>query len=261
MNNTDKTTSSTKSHYIKGQEKVRSLSNDFTMNVSLSRLHLREFTLDDRQALVSMHRNARVRSLLIDDQPFEQPYFSHAFLIRQQEIYRDFPGLGIWCAERMVIALDQADLLRPEIKSFPTELVEKLSTPQPKFAGWFNLMPIPDQLDEVELGSRLLPENWGTGLAMDGGEYLLEHAFMKLNCDRLWIVSHKEHHSVNYIAHALGFQKDEVRKYCDAEAQYYCLYKKHWELWRRLPRRQKIKCGVNACRKHQSLHNLGESAL
>ena len=41
-------------------------------------------------------------------------------------------------------------------------------------------MPMAERPGEVEIGSRLLPLAWGGGLALEGGELLLDHAFERL---------------------------------------------------------------------------------
>jgi|GEM_PF-1072711 len=238
--------------YIEGQEQVRVLPESFVMDINLERLRLREFTHDDSQPLIHMHENTRVRELLIDDQPLNKPGYAYAFIARQLEIYRDFPGLGIWAADHVATPLKKADWDRPEVQALPAEMAAYLKTPQPTFAGWFNLMPIPQQMDEIELGSRLLPAYWGGGFAISGGELLLAHAFTQLKCERLWIVSHTQHRSVDYIAHALGFQREAVRDYCGQTAQYYVLSESRWQNWKAISRRERIKLGIKAYRQHHN---------
>jgi len=105
------------------------------------RFALREFDAQDLESLVEMHRDARLREHLVDDYPMHLVPVVRVFLERMAQIYRHHEGLGIW----------------------PATLLE----PEPAFAGWFSLMPIAGRSGEVEIGSRLLPRAWGSGLALD----------------------------------------------------------------------------------------------
>lgn len=228
------------------------LKREFSMNISLDDFRLREFSHDDRGDLVKMHKDKRVRSLLIDDIPLDNPIYAYKFIERQQELYQRIPGLGIWCARRIKKTLSDKDKLRPEFQALPEALKEAISRPKSIFCGWFNLLPMPDDTSEIELGCRLTAENWGTGYALKGGELLLAHSFSVLNLQRVWIVSHREHRSVDYIAHALGFHRDTIKPYCGHSAQYYCLTYDHWKDWMGLDRRQRLKFGVKSYREAQA---------
>jgi len=213
------------------------------------RLCLREFTLADRYALVAMHKNPRVRALLVDDQPLDHHVVAHELIVRLQKYYRQHEGLGIWCAEHQVATLSAADLERPEVReALSASVLAKLAKPKRRFVGWFNLMVMTAQPEEVELGSRLLPKAWGTGLALEGGELLLKHAFNTLGRHRVWAVSHIEHRSVRYCTAALGFESYGVRDYEGKPAQHYVIDKSHWRQWQTLPRRDRQRYAVTVCR-------------
>ena len=113
-----------------------------------SRLALRPFEDGDTEAVMNLHRNPRVRQMLVDDHPLDEPAQAARFVELIQHFYRAHPGLGIWHAS------DASG-----------------------FVGWFSLMPAAGHPGDVELGSRLLPRAWGTGLAMEGCELLLRRAF------------------------------------------------------------------------------------
>src|SRR5579871_399726 len=95
------------------------------------RLALAEFVLQDEDALVAMHQDPRVRAHLTESYPLQERRVARDFLRRMTFFYRRRPGLGIWHA--LLIEAEPASI------------------------GWFNLMPLPDRPDEVELGGRLLP--------------------------------------------------------------------------------------------------------
>lgn len=52
------------------------------------------------------------------------------------------------------------------------------------FVGWFGLSPSSER--ERELGYRLMPASWGTGLATEGSQALVRHAFHDLGAVRVW---------------------------------------------------------------------------
>src|SRR5205085_12559676 len=86
------------------------------------RLALREFADADRDPLVAMHQDVRLRAHLVDDYPLHEPAVARLFLARMAALYRRHEGLGIWHATRL--------------------------DPQPAFAGWFSLMPMAERPGE-----------------------------------------------------------------------------------------------------------------
>ena len=206
------------------------------------KLRLREFADDDRAELVRMHQDPRVRALLIDDEPLHRHDVVAVFIQRLRELYRRHEGLGIWCAQRMVPVLSEQDLANPEVCAmFSPELLAEYARPQPQFAGWFNLMPMPERDGEVELGSRLLPAAWGTGLAMEGGEQLLRHAFETLALPRVWAVCHPQHESVRYCVLSLGFDDKGVQPYDGKPARHFLIEAASWRAHHALPRRERVR--------------------
>src|SRR5262245_8535010 len=53
-----------------------------------------------------------------------------------------------------------------------------------EFVGWFGIRPT--ATDEYELGYRLHRSHWGRGLATEGGQLLVDHAFSALGAERVW---------------------------------------------------------------------------
>ena len=173
------------------------------------RLALREFNADDLDELVRMHHEPRLRTHLVDDYPLHQREVAQLFLERMPQVYRRHQGLGIW----------------------HTTVLE----PQPSFAGWFNLMPMAEQPGEVEIGARLLPLAWGGGLALEGGELMLEQAFERLGLDRVWGICHPGNRSARAVLAALGFAPLGVRSYDGGLARFHCIGLNAWQTTRNTP--------------------------
>lgn len=221
------------------------------------RLRLREFTPTDGSRLMEMHQNPRLTELLIDQQPFEQRGFTSAFIRRMIEIYREYEGLGIWAAERMRAILGETELNDPVVREMLSdEALETYSKPRPEFVGWFNLMPVPHDQDEIELGSRLVPAVWGAGLAIEGGERLLAHAFDNLNREQVWAFSLPGHRAVHFCVHTLGFEDCGIGSYADQHAQVYKIKRSHWQDWRQRPRKQRMRHAVKVCKRRNDVNDL-----
>ena len=184
------------------------------------RISLREFGPGDQAAIVDMHCDARLRALLVDDYPLDDPRVAQVFLERLAAIYRRHEGLGIWHAS--------------------------LAGPQPVFAGWFNLMPMAERPGEVEIGSRLLPQVWGGGLAIEGGEMLLAHAFDDLRLDRVWGTCHPENRSAAVVLRGLGFEPLGVMPYDGRAASWFRIGLNAWRSLRNTPPGMRIRRALRA---------------
>jgi len=213
------------------------------------RLRLREFVPSDRLQLVRMHGDARLRALLIDDVPLHRHDVCAEFLARLQPLYRRHEGLGIWHAERLVPPGDDAASADPALREMLSpEALRLLARPAPRFAGWFNLMPMPGDPGEIELGARLVPDAWGLGLAHEGGDALLHHAFERLGRARVHAVCHPRHAAVRCCVLALGFEDAGERPYEGAPARWYQVGREAWRALQALPRRERLR---------RALHRMG----
>lgn len=189
------------------------------------RLRLREFAAADAADIQALHADPRVRALLPDAQPLHEPAWAGQFAACLGSFYRRHPGLGIWrCA------------------------VPRRGGEQ--FAGWFSLMPLqasPDTraLDirpgDVELGSRLTPEHWGSGLSLTGGEVLLHHAFGGLRRHAVWGICHPDNHSAAGCLRALGFTPRGRARYEGQVAEFHALDASTWARVGPLTPRQRLR--------------------
>jgi RimJ/RimL family protein N-acetyltransferase len=167
-----------------------------------ARLALREFGPDDEDALVGMHGDARLRRYLVDDYPLDKRPVVRLMLARLSVLYRRHEGLGLWHARLHAGAQD--------------------------FVGWFNLMPMAERPGEVELGSRLLPSFWGQGLAFEGCERLLAHAFEDLAMPHVWGICHLENRSAQAVLAGLGFAHFGAMPYDGGIACHHRLERAAW---------------------------------
>jgi RimJ/RimL family protein N-acetyltransferase len=210
------------------------------------RLTLREFETRDRDAVIAMHRDTRVREWLVDDVPLDDARWAAEFIERMRGYYRAHPGLGIWCAERWRAALSAEELADPEVRdALSDEALEALATPSPQFIGWFNLMRVTDLPDEIEIGCRLVPEVWGSGIVHDGGERLLDQAFGDLNVPRVWGICHPAHRSVHHVLRTLGFRDDGQRPSAGTMATWFVIDRATWIDVREVPRRERLRASLS----------------
>jgi RimJ/RimL family protein N-acetyltransferase len=79
------------------------------------------------------------------------------------------------------------------------------------FVGWFHLKPPrpgePAEDGDLEIGYRLLRAAWGRGLATEGSQRLLEHAFQTLRAPRVTAVALAENRASIRVMEKLGMQR------------------------------------------------------
>jgi RimJ/RimL family protein N-acetyltransferase len=190
------------------------------------RIALREFQAGDVDDLSALHRDPRVRALLIDDVPLQLRRVTALFVERMTTYYRDYEGLGIW----------HASVLRPD----------------PIFAGWFSLMPMADRPGEVEIGSRLLPSAWGAGFAQEGGEMMLDHAAEDLRLSSVWGVCHPGNRSALAVLAAMGFEALGMMPYEGRLASHHRLDLNAWRRLRNTPRMTRLRRALRSLPLHRA---------
>lgn len=190
-----------------------------------ARLQLREFTAADAADIQHLHADARVRALLPDAQPLHDAAWAQTFATCLGDFYRRHPGLGIW----------RCDVTTPG---------------GPQFAGWFSLMPLQAspgtaalgvQDGDAELGSRLLPAHWGSGLSLAGGEALLRHAFERLRLRAVWGICHPDNRSAAACLRALGFTLRGRAPYEGQLSEHHALDAATWQRVRHLSHRERLR--------------------
>ncbi|MDR7270944.1 RimJ/RimL family protein N-acetyltransferase [Pelomonas saccharophila] len=187
------------------------------------KLLLREFAAGDAADIQQLHADPRVRALLPDEQPLHEARWAEAFTACLATFYRRHPGLGIW---RCAVPLDDG---------------------AEQFAGWFSLMPLPAspgtavEAGDAELGSRLRPEHWGSGLSLTGGEVLLRHAFQTLALRRVWGICHPANRGARVCLEALGFTPRGRALYEGQASDYHALDATTWSAVQTLSRRERLR--------------------
>jgi RimJ/RimL family protein N-acetyltransferase len=69
---------------------------------------------------------------------------------------------------------------------------------------------------------------WGRGLALEGGEMLLAHAFDDLALTRVWGTCHPRNRSAAAVLLALGFEPLGQRPYDGRSALWFCIALNAW---------------------------------
>lgn len=193
-------------------------------------LSLREFRPTDAADVQALHADPRVRALLPDAQPLHEAPWAERFTACLGDFYRRHPGLGIW---------------RCSVPGSDGE----------RFAGWFSLMPVQPSPGialaglapgDAELGSRLCPEHWGSGLALAGGEVLLDHGFLTLGLRAVWGICHPDNRAALGCLRALGFTPRGRASYEGQPADHHALDAATWLRLRTLGPRQRLRAQRSA---------------
>lgn len=186
---------------------------------------LRHFRRDDAALVAALHRDARLRRHLVDDHPLDRVDAAGLFVQRLLSFYRQFAGLGIWHA------------------------TQRTAPQAERFAGWFSLMPLASAPLEVEIGARLRPDAWGQGLALEGGECLLRHAFDVLGRHRVWGVCSPSNAGARLCLLALGFIPAGSAHYEGAPALHHVIAAERATEWLRQSRRDRLRHAATTFRR------------
>ncbi|MBV7256946.1 GNAT family N-acetyltransferase [Pacificimonas sp. WHA3] len=182
-----------------------------------ARLILRAFVPGDRRDILALHNDPRVTAMLIDSVP-DRPEIAHIYQVWAEGLYaRGEPG---------PLHASLADC--------------------GEFVGSFSLVRDEDS-GLLELGGRLFPKYWGSGLAFEGGRALVDEAFGARGESALVSLGHPDNRAIDFVLARLGFVprrfrdafgKRAIEWYHDAES---------WSLRERQPltRREAARIAVN----------------
>jgi RimJ/RimL family protein N-acetyltransferase len=205
--------------------------------IQTRRLRLTELAASDTDLMVGLHSDPRVEALTIDrDYPMHETEAAARYIDDMQKFYRLREGLGLWrCDLGVDNAAADAD---PALPTAPTW----------RFCGSYTLMPL-DHLDgQVELGCRLLPHGWGTGVAVEGGHALLRHAFHRVKLDEVHAFCHPANRSVKFALLSLGFQAVGRKLVQGRNADAFRVNRSQWQQMTRLPARLRGRMAMTATR-------------
>lgn len=129
------------------------------------RMVLRRFTITDADAVFALDNDPQVMRYINGGAPTPRDEVVET-LRWWLGYYQRFAGYGFWAA------------------------TAKGSTDHPsshaRFLGWFHFRPGPDDgLLEPELGYRIIRDAWGTGLATEGSQALIDKGFREFGVERV----------------------------------------------------------------------------
>lgn len=122
------------------------------------RMELREFTLDDVDALAALDSDPEVMRFVSAGVPTPINVIRNEVLPKFMRFYGDGSRLGAWAA------VDQ------DTK---------------EFLGWFHLRPFELDPSALDLGYRFVRKAWGRGLATEGSRALIAKGFNDLGAKRI----------------------------------------------------------------------------
>ena len=166
--------------------------------LSTRRLRLRELCLADIPALRALNSNPQVAAHLLEPYPTDYIGLS-ATILYANVCYLKRPGLGVWHASDM----------------------------EGRFLGVFALMPI-EGTDDVEIGTRLLPETRGRLLPIEGGRALCTHAFDTVGLSHLVGLCDPDNAPIPAILRRLGFSADGETMHFGRRALRFILQRDTW---------------------------------
>jgi len=150
------------------------------------RLILRQFTLDDAGLLLALNSNPEVLKYL------------HEPLLETEE-------QALYVLQNIILPQYKNNLGRWAIHLKSTN----------EFIGWCGLKYLAE-LNEIDLGYRLMQQFWGNGYAFEAAEHTLQYGFTTLNLQTIVGRAHIENAASLKILEKTGMQyvKDEVVDNC-----------------------------------------------
>lgn len=151
--------------------------------IETERLLLREITLDDKEALLTLYSNPEVlkytgESIVESIEEIEQ-----AIKIRVSN-YKKY-GYGRW-----------ATFLKSGMQ----------------FVGWAGLAYLPE-FDKTDLGYRFLPEYWGLGIATEASRAILDYGFDQLELKKVIAIAMKENKASIRVMQKIGMEFEKFAPY------------------------------------------------
>jgi len=151
--------------------------------IETERLLLRNITLDDKEELLKLYSDPTVQKYT--GEPVVESIEEIESAIRTR--IKDYAkyGYGRW-----------ATILKNGMQ----------------FIGWAGLAYLPE-FDEIDLGYRFLPEYWGTGIATEASQAILNYGFDKLELKKIVAIALKENKASIRVMEKVGMEFEKIAPY------------------------------------------------
>lgn len=146
-----------------------------SISLTTRRMQLRRWIAPDWTCLVALDADHRVTRDVIDLNITGRNE-ALTFMAIANALCADGTGLGLWRTG----ALDDD-----------------------RFLGYFLLAPDPD--GRIEIGTRLVPQAWGRGYALEGSRFLCAHGIETLHLPEIWGFCHPRNRAVPVLLRRLHF--------------------------------------------------------
>jgi len=153
------------------------------MKLETKRLILRETTPEDVENMFRLHSNVDVQKYTGDKTVHTIDEIEKMLTYKEKE-YQEI-GFGRW-----VTILKEGN----------------------QFVGWAGLKYL-DDINEVDLGYRFLPEYWGMGIATEASKAILEYGFNKLNLKKIIALAIPENKPSVRVMEKVGMEFDKIGPY------------------------------------------------
>ena len=140
------------------------------------RLIIRQYTKEDKDNFFLLNGNETVMQYI---RPISTKEESDKFLLKNIAMYISNPHRGRWAA------------------------LEKTTG---QFVGSFAIIPIPDDVEKIQLGYSLLPENWGKGYATELTNAGLAYFFANESLPEIYGVTEVPNTASQKVLLKAGFQ-------------------------------------------------------
>lgn len=159
-----------------------------------NRIILREMLESDIENLHRMDSNPNVMRY-IRDGSIRSKEESHKNLSTMIAYYEQHPGLGIWAALDMTTN---------------------------RFVGFALLVPL-DGTEDIQIGYRLLEEEWGKGYATECTQALLHYAFAQLHLRRVVAIAIPENIASLHVLEKAGMKYEKNFEYYGKQNSLYAI--------------------------------------
>lgn len=155
--------------------------------VETKRLRLREFNMEDLEALTLLDSDPEVMRYISDGRPREANVIESSLKLTL-EYYRNHPGLGVWANE-----LRDGTMI-----------------------GWACLKNL-DKTEEIEVGYRYYKAHWGQGYATEAAQALVQHGFESIELQEIVGITHPGNLASQRVLQKAGLQPDGSGHYYEAD--------------------------------------------